>query len=272
MGVKRIVDTNFWNDDKIIEYFSPEDKLFMLYLITNPHTTQLGIYQINKKVMAFELGYSKETIDTLLDRFENKYKIIKYSKETSEIAIRNYLKYSIIKGGKPVEDCLEKEIKMVKNKNLYIYIYNNLINSNNINETVNKILNKYNNILNDNDNEDTWAYRERIVKKDIFSYIEENFGRTLSPIEYEKVSQWEDNELTRYAIKQSVLTGVYNIKYIQAILNNYEKNSITTVQQAQERDKEFKNKTKKIEWSDEDIKENIATQEEIEAFEKELRQ
>ncbi len=31
----------------------------------------------------------------------------------------------------------------------------------------------------------------------IYTYIEENFGRTLSPIEYEEVSMWEDNELTR---------------------------------------------------------------------------
>lgn len=49
MSVKRVVDTQFWNDDKVVDCFSPEDKLFMLYLMTNPHTTQLGIYPVNEK-------------------------------------------------------------------------------------------------------------------------------------------------------------------------------------------------------------------------------
>ena len=89
MGVKRIVDTSFWNDDKVIETFSPEDKLFMLYLLTNPHTTQLGVYPISKKYMAFELGYSIEAVSVLIDRFENKYKMIKYSNETKEVAVKN---------------------------------------------------------------------------------------------------------------------------------------------------------------------------------------
>lgn len=81
-----------------------------------------------------------------------------------------------------------------------------------------------------------------ISNNNIYEYIEENFGRALSPIEYDEISNWEDNELTRYAIKQSVLGGKYSIKYINRILQNYEKNSITTVQQAQEKEKEFKNK------------------------------
>ena len=155
MGIKRIVDTQFWNDDKVIDYFSPEDKLFMLYLMTNPHTTQLGIYSINEKVMAFELGYSNDTISVLLDRFENKYKIIKYSKATKEIAIKNFLKYSIVKGGKPVEDLLKKEINQVKDKSLISFVYENLINYSSLNESVKNILNNYNEneIHNDNDND-----------------------------------------------------------------------------------------------------------------------
>ena len=74
----------------------------------------------------------------------------------------------------------------------------------------------------------------------IYDFIEENFGRTLSPIEYEQISKWKDNELTRYAIKQAVLNGAYRIKYIESILNDYEKNGIKTVQQAQESEKKFK--------------------------------
>lgn len=76
----------------------------------------------------------------------------------------------------------------------------------------------------------------------IYDYIQENFGRTLNSIEYEEISNWEDNELTRYAIKQTVLNGVYNIKYISRILESYKVKKITTVQQAQEEEKKRKQK------------------------------
>ena len=160
MGIKRIVDVDFWNDDKVLEMFSPEDKLFMLYLLTNPHTTQLGIYAINVKHFAFELGYSTDTIKVLLDRFENKYKIIKYDHKTKEVAIRNFLVFSIVKGGKPVFDCLTRELKAVKSADLIAYVYENLSNKSELNKTVVDFLdilkeksNKKENNENDNDNE-----------------------------------------------------------------------------------------------------------------------
>ena len=109
MALKRIIDVDFWNDDKVMDLFDVKDKLFMLYLLTNPHTTQLGVYSINKKHMAFEMGVSVDVINGLLKKFEKEYQIIRYSDKTKEIAIKNYLKYSVITGGKPVEDLLLKE-------------------------------------------------------------------------------------------------------------------------------------------------------------------
>lgn len=144
MALKRIVDTRFWTDEKVMEEFSPEDKLFMLYLLTNPHVALLGIYQISKKQMAFELGYSIDTINVLLDRFENTYKIIKYDDNTREIAILNFLKYNIVKGGKPIEDCLNKEFNEVKNKELVILVINHLKDYNISNLTISNFLNKIN--------------------------------------------------------------------------------------------------------------------------------
>ena len=76
----------------------------------------------------------------------------------------------------------------------------------------------------------------------IYDFLEQNFGRTLNSIEIEMIREWNDNELTRYAIKQAVLNGKYNVKYINTILVNYRNNSITTVQQAQEEEKMFKSK------------------------------
>ena len=76
----------------------------------------------------------------------------------------------------------------------------------------------------------------------IYDFLEQNFGRTLNSIEIETIREWNDNELTRYAIKQAILNGKYNIKYINTILVNYKNNSITTVQQAQEEEKKFKSR------------------------------
>ena len=163
--IKRIVDTDFWTDSKVVEQFSPEDKLFFLYLMTNPHTTQLGIYSVSRKVMSFEIGYSLDAINVLLDRFENKYKIIRTCKETNEIAILNYLKYSIMKGGKPVFDLLVKEVKAVKEKSLLQAVFKKLEGYKNLNKTVQGLITYINDTTmlsdvndNDNDNDNDVSY------------------------------------------------------------------------------------------------------------------
>lgn len=109
------------------------------------------------------------------------------------------------------------------------------------------INNKYNNINIINTKKQNIDYinnnSSSIEKCDtIYDFLEQNFGRTLNSIEIEMIREWNDNELTRYAIKQAVLNGKYNVKYINTILVNYRNNSITTVQQAQEEEKVFKSK------------------------------
>ena len=158
MAVKRVVSTAFWTDGKVDE-FSPEDKYFMLYLLTNPFTKQLGIYEISIKQAAFQLGYSIDTFNVLLERFENKYKMILFSRETSEIAILNFLCHSIMKGGKPVEDCLIHDIASVKDKKLLDAVFRHIWKRSDwdkMNVTVKKIVEKYlckNGFVADNDND-----------------------------------------------------------------------------------------------------------------------
>ncbi len=142
MGIKRIVDTSFWTDPGT-EDFTPEDKYFMVYILTNPFTTQLGIYGLSIKNAAFHLGYSNESVQNLIDRFENKYGIIIYSKETKEIAIKNFLRHSIVKGGAPVRDCLIAEMKKVKNKDLIARVFSHIKGDESLNETVKSIIAEY---------------------------------------------------------------------------------------------------------------------------------
>lgn len=106
-------------------------------------------------------------------------------------------------------------------------INNNINNNNNINTTTTKYIN--NNSSNN-------------INNNIFTYIEENLGRTLSPLECEEIMTWEDNDLTRYAIKEAVLNGKYTIGYIRGILHNYRQNNIQTVLQAKMLKEEYQKK------------------------------
>ena len=101
---------------------SPEDRYVLLYLLTNPYTTQIGIYQITKRQMAFDLGYSTEAVGAILTRFEKNLGLIRYNDETREIAIKNWGKYNLKRGGKPIMDCIKGELSKVKDKKLIEYV------------------------------------------------------------------------------------------------------------------------------------------------------
>lgn len=60
---------------------------------------------------------------------------------------------------------------------------------------------------------------------EIYSVIESEFGRTLSPIECETISHWLNanisEDLIKEALKEAVLNGVNNLKYIDKILYDW---------------------------------------------------
>ena len=62
----RTIDTKFWTDDKIRSLSVPE-KLFALYLVTNPHSHSSGIYYLPHTLIAEETGIVRRTLDTLSD-------------------------------------------------------------------------------------------------------------------------------------------------------------------------------------------------------------
>ncbi|PFO07486.1 DNA replication protein DnaD [Bacillus sp. AFS076308] len=117
-----MVRIDFWQNPIVSEEMTPEDKYFFLYLLTNPNTTQIGIYQITKKQMAFDLGYSIESVNSLMERFILHHKLIRYNSVTRELAIKNWGKYNLHKGGKPVMDCIYSELKEVEDPSLIQYV------------------------------------------------------------------------------------------------------------------------------------------------------
>ena len=124
--VKRIVDTAFWTDMQVIDNYSVEDKFFYLYLLTNAKSTQIGIYSLPKKVMSFETGFTTDVIQVLLERFTKTYGKIHYSEKTQEVTILESLQFSVLTGGKPVQDLLEREISKVKDGALILATYESM--------------------------------------------------------------------------------------------------------------------------------------------------
>ena len=93
------------------------------------------------------------------------------------------------------------------------------------------------------------------ININIYDLVEEGFGRTLNGIEYEEISKWPDTELTRYAIKQAILSGGRSVKYIQTILNSYKAKGILSVDDAINNEEKHKNKTQNVpKWFDMEIK------------------
>ena len=113
MAIFRNVHITFWTDPKIVDDFTPEDKYFYLYLLTNPHTNLCGCYEVSFKQMSDELGYNKETVEKLIIRFHEVHKILDYSKETKEMLLYNWSKYNWTKSPK-FQAALLKEIPKVK--------------------------------------------------------------------------------------------------------------------------------------------------------------
>ncbi len=116
MAKFRMINIGFWDDPKVVEEMTPEDKYLFLYLLTNANTTQIGIYSITKKQMAFDTGYSMEAVNNIFERLIQRHKLMKYNPKTRELAIRNWGKYNFNRGGKPVEDCVMSELSKVKDR------------------------------------------------------------------------------------------------------------------------------------------------------------
>ena len=94
MGIYRNISTRFWSDPTIVQTYTPEDKFFFMYLLTNEHTTLCGTITIGTKTMANEIGYSEDSIKSLIERHYKIHKTILYDQEHSEILIRNWCKYN----------------------------------------------------------------------------------------------------------------------------------------------------------------------------------
>ena len=100
MAYYRQIYTTFWTDAKVADDFTPEDKYFYLYLLTNAHTNLCGCYEISKKQISNDTGYTIDVVARLLDRMQNVHGIAAYSDSTKELLLYNWHKYNWSKSDK----------------------------------------------------------------------------------------------------------------------------------------------------------------------------
>ncbi len=107
-------------------------------------------------------------------------------------------------------------------------------------------------ILNSEKAEDT--------QKDLYDNFEKEFGRTLSPMEYEIINNWKEqkisNELILSALKEAVFNGVNNLRYIDKILYEWNKKGIKKLSEVRLKEKEKEEskdeETYEYDWLNED--------------------
>lgn len=75
-----------------------------------------------------------------------------------------------------------------------------------------------------------FSQEEASSDKNIYKMIESEFNRPLSPLECEVVKEWQDNnysdELIKEALKEASINGVSNLRYIDKILFEWDKQGI----------------------------------------------
>lgn len=100
------------------------------------------------------------------------------------------------------------------------------------------------------------APNEQIIDNSIFSVFESELGRTMTPMEYEKIKEWitsgNSNELIICALNEAVLKGVSNLNYIDSILNSWRKKGLKNKEDVKKEKETFRKKNTKVDIFDTD--------------------
>ena len=183
-------------------------------------------------------------------------KLINYLKEKPiiipRVLLTNYSKLNITaeelivliylmdKGNNIIYDInlFVKELSLTKRK--VIELINNLVEKNILNITINKnidnvseeylnldmLYRKITNIILDKE------LPSSTNNEDLFTIFEKEFGRTISPTEYEKINSWLNEDIDKALIVEALKEAVYNsttsLRYIETILYSWKKKGIKT--------------------------------------------
>lgn len=101
---------------------------------------------------------------------------------------------------------------------------------------------------------------EEKSEKDLYDTFEREFGRTLSPMEYEIINSWLEqgisNSLILSALKEAVFNGVNNLRYVDKILYEWNKKGIKKPDDVKEKEKQVEEEKEAVsyeyDWLNED--------------------
>lgn len=200
---------------------------------------QVGCFATNKHFVK-NFGINSSRISQIIQSLQRKnYITITYDFNGKEI-IKRYLHINRPpyppKGGMLKSDIgmLENEIEVCQfDKGGYVKKLkdnNTNINNTNINNT------NYNYIYNNNSSSDK-----------IILFIENNYGRTLSSYEFEKINCWINefnSDIVKHAIELSILNNKRTFAYIEGILKNWKSCGYKTLDDITTKEETPKHKTK----------------------------
>ena len=224
-------------------------------------------YVIFNKEIANKIGIEAAILLGTLCSYQNSFKSQEFYKEETELAKDTALTiYSIRKAKKVLE---ENGILKITKKGLparhYFYIITsgieNLIASDNEmittsgnenittggDENLTTINNNNNSNKYNNNNNYNYIYNNSSSSDEIINFIENNFGRTLSSFEFEKLTCWLDEfdyNIVKYAIELSILNNKRTFAYIEGILKNWKSCGYKTLDDITTKEETPKPKTK----------------------------
>ncbi|MEH7415129.1 DnaD domain-containing protein [Neobacillus drentensis] len=93
----------------------------------------------------------------------------------------------------------------------------------------------------------TKQIEQKTEETDVYTCFEKEFGRPLSPFECESLGMWMDDDhhdpiIIKAALREAVMSGKLNFRYIDRILFEWKKNGIKTIEQAKNHGRKFRQK------------------------------
>lgn len=124
MATYRNVSTAFWSDTKVMDEYTPNEKYFMLWSLTNTYTNIIGCYEVSLKQIARDLGFDTKNEIHLVEEIINSltaHDTIEYDFQTKELLVKNWHKYNWSESPK-LDKPLYENISKVKNKKFHDYL------------------------------------------------------------------------------------------------------------------------------------------------------
>lgn len=160
-----------------------------------------GSFVTGRKKLSKETGLTEQQVRTALKRL----------KSTNEITINTTKKYSII-------SIVNYDLYQTTNQEDNQQLTNNQPTTNHNLRIIEYKTNTTTTIIKD---------------ANVFDYLEKQFGRTLTQLEFERLSKWKDwfsEDIIKYAIDKTISSGVKNLNYTQAIINSWHDKNYKTLE------------------------------------------